>query len=77
MNRVEKAKQVKRFFQLMTEKMELSDDEKLEISDLFEPYNAKKTYPSGKTLKRKGEDGKIELVKVLDNKKLQVLEKSK
>ena len=77
MNRKERAKQINKFFQLMTEKMDLSDDEKLEVSDLFEKYDDKKIYNTGKVLKRKNEDGKVELVKVLGDKKLQVLEKSK
>ena len=72
MNRKDRAKQIKRFFELMTEKMNLTDDEKLEIPDLFEEYNENKTYDVGKTLKHKGQ-----LVKVSDDKKLHSLEKSK
>lgn len=77
MNRKERAKQINKFFQMMSEKMDLSDDEKLEISDLFEEYKPDKTYSVGKTLKQKDKNGNVTLVKVLEDKTLKIIKGKK
>ena len=77
MNRVKRAKQIKRFFQIICEKLDLTDDEKLEISDLFETYNPDKTYSVGKTLKKTDNQGNITLVKIKEDKTLQIIKGTK
>lgn len=60
------AKQMNRFFQIMTQQMNLDEATAMEIPDLYEPWEADKAYPVGKILKYGvNSDGETQLYSVL------------
>lgn len=60
------AKQMRRFFEIVSQKVALDDSTAMEIADLYEPWEAGKAYESGKTLKYgTNDDGETQLYIVL------------
>ena len=45
------AQQMNRFFQIMAQQMNLDDETAMEIADLYEPWEAGKSYAVGKIVK--------------------------
>ncbi len=59
------AKQIRRFFEIMTQEMELEESIAMEVADLYEPWKPEKNYPAGKILKYGvNEDNETQLYKV-------------
>lgn len=60
------AKQMNRFFQIMAQQMNLDDETAMEIADLYEPWEAGKSYTIGKIVKYgTNADGETQLYSVL------------
>ncbi len=60
------AKQMNRFFQIMAQQMGLDDETAMEIADLYEPWEAGKSYTIGKIVKYGlNGDGETQLYSVL------------
>lgn len=60
------AKQMNRFFQIMAQQMNLDDETAMEIADLYEPWEAGKSYAVGKIVKYgTNADGETQLYSVL------------
>lgn len=65
-NKVLIAKQLNRFFQIMSQQMGLDEQTAMEIADLYEPWEVGKLYPTGKILKHgKNSDGETQLYTVI------------
>ena len=59
------ARQIRRFFDIMGNQVELDDSTAMEIADLYEPWGPGKSYPVGKILKYGvNEDDETQLYKV-------------
>lgn len=60
------AQQMNRFFQIMAQQMNLDDETAMEIADLYEPWEAGKSYAVGKIVKYgTNADGETQLYSVL------------
>ena len=65
MDREQKARQIAKVFQLAVSKMDLTEDEAAEVSDMFEPWEVGKNYLAGKRLKHgENKDGAARLYEV-------------
>ena len=65
MNKYLATKQIRRFFEIMTQEMELEESTTMEVADLYEPWTPEKNYPVGKILKYGvNEDNETQLYKV-------------
>ena len=59
------ARQIRRFFEIMGQQMELDDSSAMEIADLYEAWAIDRLYPVGEILKfGLNEDGETQLYKV-------------
>lgn len=62
------AQQMNRAFQLMADGLNLSDEQAMEIADLYEPWAAEKAYKAGKIVKYGvNTDGETQLYTVLQD----------